>query len=141
MSGFIEGDSRDQSTLLPDCLDDYITEENPIRVIDVFLDSLNLNNLGFKTISAKTGRPAYHPSTMLKLYVYGYLNRIQSSRRLERVKMIISRLTFQNLKRQIIKLKVYLVDIILYITPIKMNIFVLQGKQQFTVARKKTVIE
>ena len=84
MNGFIEGDSRNQSTLLPDCLDDYITEENPIRVIDVFLDSLNLNNLGFKTISAKTGRPAYHPSTMLKLYVYGYLNRIQSSRRLER---------------------------------------------------------
>ncbi len=84
MSGFIEGDSRDQSTLLPDCLDDYITEENPIRVIDVFLDSLNLNNLGFNTIPANTGRPAYHPSTMLKLYVYGYLNRIQSSRRLER---------------------------------------------------------
>jgi len=84
MSGFIEGDSRDQSTLLPDCLDDYITEENPIRVIDVFLDSLNLKNLGFKTIPANTDRPAYHPSIMLKLYVYGYLNRIQSSRRLER---------------------------------------------------------
>lgn len=84
MSGFIEGDSRNQSTLLPDCLNDYITEENPVRVIDVFLDSLNLHNLGFKTIPAQTGRPAYHPSTMLKLYVYGYLNRIQSSRRLER---------------------------------------------------------
>ncbi len=84
MGGFIEGDSRNQSTLLPDCLDDYITEENPVRVVDVFLDSLNLNNLGFKTIPAQTGRPAYHPSTMLKLYVYGYLNSIQSSRRLER---------------------------------------------------------
>lgn len=84
MSGFIEGDLRKQSTLLPDCLDDYIAEENPVRVIDVFLDSLNLNNLGFKTIPANTGRPSYHPSLMLKLYVYGYLNRIQSSRRLER---------------------------------------------------------
>jgi len=83
MSSFIEGENRNQSTLLPERLDDYITEENPVRVIDVFLDSLNLNTLGFKTIAAKTGRPSYHPSTLLKLYIYGYLNRIQSSRRLE----------------------------------------------------------
>jgi len=84
MSRFIEGEDRNQSTLLPESLDDYITEENPVRVIDVFLDSLELNNLGFKTIAAETGRPSYHPSTLLKLYIYGYLNRIQSSRRLER---------------------------------------------------------
>lgn len=84
MSGFIEGTCRTQATLFPDRLDDYITEENAIRVIDVFVDSLDLFKLGFKTIPADTGRPGYHPSTMLKLYVYGYLNRIQSSRRLER---------------------------------------------------------
>ena len=84
MSGFIEGTCRTQATLFPDRLDDYITEENAIRVIDVFIDSLDLCSLGFKTVSADTGRPAYHPSTMLKLFVYGYLNRIQSSRRLER---------------------------------------------------------
>jgi len=84
MRRFIEGEARAQSTLLPECLDDYISEENPVRVIDVFLDGLNLANLGFKTIPADTGRPSYHPSTMLKLYIYGYLNRIQSSRRLER---------------------------------------------------------
>ena len=84
MSGFIESASRSQATLFPDRLDDYITEENTIRVIDAFIDSLDLSNLGFKTASAVTGRPAYHPSTMLKLFLYGYLNRIQSSRRLER---------------------------------------------------------
>jgi transposase len=84
MSGFIEGACRTQATLFPDRLDDYLTEENEIRVIDYFIDSLDLSNLGFKTIPADTGRPAYHPSTMLKLFVYGYLNRIQSSRRLER---------------------------------------------------------
>lgn len=84
MSGFIEGASRTQATLFPDRLDDYITEENTIRVIDAFIDSLDLSGLGFKTVSAETGRPAYHPSTMLKLFLYGYLNRIQSSRRLER---------------------------------------------------------
>jgi len=84
MSGFIEGASRTQATLFPDRLDDYLTEENEIRVIDYFIDSLDLTNLGFKTVPAVTGRPAYHPSTMLKLFVYGYLNRIQSSRRLER---------------------------------------------------------
>jgi len=84
MTDFIEGEARTQATLFPERLDDYITEENPVRVIDVFIDSLNLSGLGFKTIPAITGRPAYHPGTMLKLYVYGYLNRIQSSRRLER---------------------------------------------------------
>jgi len=84
MSGFIAGACRTQATLFPDRLDDYITEENAIRVIDAYIDSLELSNLGFKTVPADTGRPAYHPSTMLKLFVYGYLNRIQSSRRLER---------------------------------------------------------
>lgn len=84
MTDFIEGEARTQATLFPERLDDYIAEENPVRVIDVFIDSLNLSGLGFKTIPAITGRPAYHPGTMLKLYVYGYLNRIQSSRRLER---------------------------------------------------------
>ena len=84
MSGFINGESRSQSTLFPEALDDYITEENPVRVIDVFVDSLDLSGLGFKTEPANTGRPGYHPSTLLKLFIYGYLNRIQSSRRLER---------------------------------------------------------
>ena len=84
MSGFIEGSCRTQATLFPERLDDYLTEENDIRVIDAFIDSLILSDLGFKTVPADTGRPAYHPSTMLKLFVYGYLNRIQSSRRLER---------------------------------------------------------
>jgi len=84
MSGFIEGESRGQTTLLPERLDDYVAEENPVRVIDVFVDELDLSHLGFKTIPAATGRPAYHPATMLKLYIYGYLNRVQSSRRLER---------------------------------------------------------
>ena len=84
MSGFIEGDNRQQSTLFPERLDDYITEENAVRVVDVFIDSLDLTGLGFKTIAERTGRPGFHPTTMLKLYVYGYLNRVQSSRRLER---------------------------------------------------------
>lgn len=84
MSGFIKGACRQQATLFPERLDDYITDENPIRVIDVFIDNLELKNLGFKTVAADTGRPAYHPSSMLKLFVYGYLNRVQSSRRLER---------------------------------------------------------
>jgi len=84
MVGFIEGEARTQATLFPERLDDYISEDNPIRVIDIFLDNLNLTKLGFKTTPADTGRPAYHPNTLLKLYVYGYLNRIQSSRRLER---------------------------------------------------------
>jgi transposase len=84
MSGFIQGDDRHQATLFPERLDDYLTEDNAVRVIDVFIDDLDLSGLGFKTYSEKTGRPAYHPRTLLKLYVYGYLNRVQSSRRLER---------------------------------------------------------
>jgi len=83
MSRFIEGTCRAQATLFPDRLDDYLTEENPVRVIDAFIDNLDLANIGFKTVPADTGRPAYHPSTMLKLFVYGYLNRVQSTRRLE----------------------------------------------------------
>jgi transposase len=84
MSGFIQGTDRHQATLFPERLDDYIAEDNAVRVIDVFLDELDLSGLGFKTHSEETGRPAYHPTTLLKLYVYGYLNRVQSSRRLER---------------------------------------------------------
>lgn len=84
MSGFIKGESRSQTTLFPEALDEYITEENPIRVIDVFVDHLDLSSMDFKTAPAQTGRPGYHPATLLKLFIYGYLNRIQSSRRLER---------------------------------------------------------
>lgn len=85
MKRFIEGESRLQSTLLPELLDDYISEANPVRVIDVFVEALDLGKLGFASVDpAATGRPAYHPAVMLKLYIYGYLNRIQSSRRLER---------------------------------------------------------
>ena len=84
MSGFIQGDDRHQATLFPERLEDYIAEDSSVRVIDVFLDDLDLSGLGFKTHSEKTGRPAYHPTILLKLYVYGYLNRVQSSRRLER---------------------------------------------------------
>lgn len=78
MSGFIEGDNRQQATLFPERLDDYIAEENSVRVVDVFIDSLDLTGLGFKTKAERTGRPGFHPTTMLKLYVYGYLNRVQS---------------------------------------------------------------
>ncbi len=84
MSGFIAGEDRNQATLFPERLDDYIAEDSAVRVIDVFLDDLDLSGLGFKTEPNDTGRPPYHPSTMLKIYVYGYLNRVQSSRRLER---------------------------------------------------------
>jgi transposase len=85
MKRFIEGEDRSQSTLFPEHLDDYITEDNPVRVIDVFVDELDLNELGFEGIAPEvTGRPAYHPASLLKIYIYGYLNRIQSSRRLER---------------------------------------------------------
>jgi transposase len=84
MKGFIEGRSRDQATLFPERIDDYIDEDSAVRVIDVFIDDLDISGLGFKTEPNDTGRPAYHPTTMLKIYVYGYLNRIQSSRRLER---------------------------------------------------------
>jgi transposase len=84
MTDFIEGENRFQTTLFPEQLDDYVVEDNPVRVIDVFIDGIDLSGLGFKTVPEETGRPGYHPATMLKLYVYGYLNRIQSSRRLER---------------------------------------------------------
>jgi transposase len=84
MSGFIQGEDRTQATLFPERLDDYVAEDSPVRVIDVFIDELDLTDLGFKTQPNETGRPAYHPSTMLKLFVYGYLNRVHSSRRLER---------------------------------------------------------
>ncbi len=83
MSGFITGEDRFQATLFPERLDDYVAEDSAVRVIDVFLDDLDLSGLGFRTQPNDTGRPAYHPSTMLKLFVYGYLNRVQSSRRLE----------------------------------------------------------
>ena len=85
MKRFIQGECRGQTTLLPESLDDYVADTNPVRVVDVFVDELDLGRLGFDGIvPAETGRPAYHPSVLLKLYIYGYLNRIQSSRRLER---------------------------------------------------------
>src|SRR5450631_549740 len=85
MKRFIEGEDRTQVTLLPACLDDYVEAENPVRVVEVFVDGLDLGALGFVGVDpAATGRPAYHPAVLLKLYIYGYLNRIQSSRRLER---------------------------------------------------------
>jgi transposase len=85
MRRFVEGTDRTQSTLFPECLEDWIGEDNPVRVIDVFVDELGLAELGFKGVEPEvTGRPSYHPSVLLKLYIYGYLNRVQSSRRLER---------------------------------------------------------
>lgn len=84
MSEFIQGEDRHQATLFPERLDDYVAEDSSVRVIDVFIDDLDISGLGFKTEPNDTGRPAYHPTTMLKLYVYGYLNRVHSSRRMER---------------------------------------------------------
>jgi transposase len=85
MGRFVEGQDRRQQTMLPACLDDYITEDNPVRVVEAFIDELDLCALRFERVQpAATGRPAYHPATLLKIYLYGYLNRIQSSRRLER---------------------------------------------------------
>jgi transposase len=85
MTGFVIGADRNQETLFPTRLEEYVTEDNPVRVIDLFVDQLDLGQLGFSGINPKmTGRPAYHPATMLKIYIYGYLNRVQSSRRLER---------------------------------------------------------
>ena len=84
MKRFVEGTDREQSTLFPECLEDWIREDNPVRVIDVFVDELDLGALGFDGVAPEaTGRPSYHPSVLLKLYIYGYLNRVQSSRRLE----------------------------------------------------------
>jgi transposase len=85
MNRFIEGEARSQSLLFPERLDEWIAEDNPVRVIDAFVEELDLKELGFEgAVPAETGRPAYHPATLLKIYIYGYLNRIQSSRRLER---------------------------------------------------------
>jgi transposase len=85
MKRFVQGTDRTQSILLPEQLEDYVSEDNPVRVIDVFVDSLDLGSLGFSGAKpAQTGRPSYHPSVLLKIYIYGYLNRVQSSRRLER---------------------------------------------------------
>jgi len=85
MKRFVEGTDRGQSTLFPEYLEDWVNEDNPVRVIDVFVDELDLGELGFDGIAPEaTGRPSYHPSVLLKLYIYGYLNRVQSSRRLER---------------------------------------------------------
>ncbi len=85
MKRFVEGADRDQATLFLECLEDWIDEDNPVRVVYVFVDTLDLADLGFSgVVPQSTGRPAYHPPALLKLYVYEYLNAVQSSRRLER---------------------------------------------------------
>src|SRR4051795_13371924 len=85
MKRFLVGADRGQSTLLPECLDDWSDESNPVRAVDAFVDALDLAKLGFEGVAPEvTGRPSYHPSALLKLYIYGYLSRVQSSRRLER---------------------------------------------------------
>ena len=83
MRRFVEGVGRGQATLFPECLEDWVDEDNPVRVIDVFVDKLDLSRVGFDGVAPEaTGRPSYHPAVLLKLYIYGYLNRVQSSRRL-----------------------------------------------------------
>ena len=85
MRRFVEGIDREQATLFPEYLEDWIDEDNPVRAIDAFVDKLDLPGVGFDGVAPEaTGRPSYHPSGLLKLYIYGYLNRVQSSRRLER---------------------------------------------------------
>jgi transposase len=85
MGRFVEGTDRSQLTLLPECLEDWVGEDNAVHVIDAFVEALDLHEMGFERVIAnETGRPSYHPAVLLKLYVYGYLNRVQSSRRLER---------------------------------------------------------
>jgi len=85
MKRFVEGVDRSQATFLPECLDDFVGGDNAVRVVDVFVEGLDLRELGFERVDPKsTGRPSYHPSVLLKLYIYGYLNRVQSSRWLER---------------------------------------------------------
>src|SRR5580692_9806164 len=84
MGRFVAGLDRSQTTLFPECLDDWIDEDNPVRVVDAFVGAVDLGELGFDGVTPEaTGRPSYHPSVLLKLYIYGYLNRVQSSRRLE----------------------------------------------------------
>ena len=84
MKRFVEGIDRGQATLFPEYLDDWIDADNPVRVINAFVGKLDLSGLGFDGVAAEaTGRPSYHPSVLLKLYIYGYLNRVQSSRWLE----------------------------------------------------------
>jgi transposase len=85
MRRFVEGIDREQGTLFPECLEDWIDADNPVRVIDAFVEKLDLSGLGFDGVAPEaTGRPSYHPAVLLKLYIYGYLSRVQSSRRLER---------------------------------------------------------
>src|SRR6056297_1577823 len=84
MGQFIEGIDRHQAMLLPECLEDYVGKDSPVRAIDAFIDMLDLAGLGFQSSPAATGRPGYHPGLMLRIYLYGYLNQVQSSRRLER---------------------------------------------------------
>src|ERR1700720_3696940 len=85
MGRFVAGLDRSQTTLFAECLDDWIDENNPVRVVDAFVEAVDLGELGFDGVAPEaTGRPSYHPSVLLKLYIYGYLNRVQSSRRLER---------------------------------------------------------
>ncbi len=85
MKRFVEGVDRDQASFFPECLEDFVDEDNAVRVVDGFVEALDLGDLGFIGVDPKeTGRPSYHPSVLLKLYIYGYLNRVQSSRRLER---------------------------------------------------------
>ena len=85
MSGFVEGIDRSQSTLFPALLDDYVAEDNLVRAVDAFVEGVDLGKLGFSRVEPlEQGRPGYHPATLLKIYIYGYLNRIPSSRRLER---------------------------------------------------------
>src|ERR1700736_1777566 len=85
MSGFVEGIDRSQRTLFPAMLDDYVAEDNPVRAVDAFVEGLDLDKLGFGRVEPlEKGRPSYHAATLLKIYIYGYLNRVPSSRRLER---------------------------------------------------------
>jgi transposase len=85
MAHHVLGQSRTQTTLLPEALDDFVAEDNPVRVVDVFVGGLDLETLGFeRVIATGKGHPGYHPAILLKLYIYGYLNRIQTSRRLEK---------------------------------------------------------
>src|SRR5919205_1739311 len=85
MKRFVEGEDRRQATLLPECLDDYVAQDNAVRIIEACVDELDLGALGFAgVVPEATGRPSYHPATLLKIYIYGYLNRVPSSRRLER---------------------------------------------------------